>query len=53
MEKHTPREIIEQCKTRWITSEGEAWIGREQRHWIAAANSILDEFEKEGTADEN
>ena len=51
MAKHTPKEIIEQCKARWIESEDEAWEPGEREHWIAAADCVLDEFEKEGTAD--
>ena len=49
--KHTPREIVEQCKMRWeISLEGlteNDFEAEELEQWIAAANCILDEFNLE------
>ncbi len=50
MEKHTPREIIEQCILRWQVSKENATIQEvtELRYHIQAAQTILAEFEMEG-----
>ena len=46
MFKHTPREIIEQCILRWQLSDG--FKPDELRHYIEAAQTILDELKVEG-----
>ncbi len=61
--KHTPREIVEQCKLRWeisledladtdcLSLHDETATGKEMEElmqWIAAAVCILDEFRLEG-----
>lgn len=50
--KHTPREMVEQCKMRWEVSletlTENDFEAEELRQWIAAANCILDEFNLEG-----
>ena len=62
-EKHTPREIVEQCKLRWeisledladmdcLSLHDETTTGKEMEEltqWIAAAVCILEEFRLKG-----
>ena len=42
---HTPKEIIEQCMLRWSLSDD--FEKDELAHWMEAAETILEELERE------
>ena len=52
MPKHTPREIVEQCKMRWEVSlealTEDDFEMEELKQQIEAADTILEEFRLEG-----